>query len=83
MIYQHKIRKVPVYAKLDVFPTAEEAQREQQIVMERNSKKLSPSLIAIQEKIKKTQEAIILNIERKRKHTKISKIAIKKMIAWK
>ena len=52
MIYQHKIRKVPVYAKLDVFPTAEEAQREQQIVMERNSKKLSPSLIAIQEKIK-------------------------------
>ena len=40
MIYQHKIRKVPVYAKLDVFPTAEEAQREQQIVMERNSKKL-------------------------------------------
>ena len=76
MIYQHKIRKVPVYAKLDVFPTAEEAQREQQIVMERNS-------IAIQEKIKKRQEAIILNIERKRKHTKISKIAIKKMIAWK
>lgn len=71
-MYKHKIRKVAVYARSDVFPTTEEAEHEQKIVLEINSKNLSPHLVAIQEQIKKRQQKIIKMKKREAKHHRIS-----------
>ena len=55
-------RKVPFYARSDIFPTTEQAKKEQKILQEieiAREKEISPALQEAKERVRKRQEKLL------------------------